>query len=212
MARAHAILQSQFPYHVTARCINREWFNLPLDLVWNIFSEELYLTSKFYNFQIHSFVLMSNHFHLIASTPDANISQCLHRLMGVVSKRLNECGNRINGTFAGRHFKTLLQHPNYYLNAYKYVYRNPVEAGLCRFPEKYPYSTLYGLLGQAHLMIPVVEDTTLFSDIEGTLSCLNTAPSPEKLESVRYALKRSHFQHRKNRQDGKVTLELGDLL
>ncbi|AGH96692.1 transposase [Pseudobdellovibrio exovorus] len=212
MARAQAILQSQFPYHITGRCINREWFHLHLELVWSIFSEELYVTSKIYNLQIHSFVLMSNHFHLIASTPDANISQCLHRLIGVVSRRLNECGNRINGTFAGRHFKTILQHPNYFLNTYKYVYRNPIAAGLCQRAEEYPYSTLYGLLGQAYLIIPVLEDTTLFSDVEGTLQWLNTTPNSEHWESVRYALKRSYFQPRKNREDGKVTLTLNDLI
>lgn len=87
MPRARAILQSEFPYHVTARCINREWFNVPMDKVWKIFCEELTRSHDVHNLQIHSFVLMSNHFHLIASTPEANISQAMHQFsIEVVSR------------------------------------------------------------------------------------------------------------------------------
>ncbi len=77
MPRAHAILQSEFPYNISARCINRDWFQIPMEEVWIIFCEELAETIQKHNLQVHSFVLMSNHFHLIASTPDANISQCI---------------------------------------------------------------------------------------------------------------------------------------
>ncbi len=94
MPRAIAIQQNEFPYSITARCINKEWFNLKMDTVWNIFSEELYLTNKYYNLQINAFVLMNNHFHLIATTPDANISQCMQYFMKNVSLRLSRAGNR----------------------------------------------------------------------------------------------------------------------
>jgi len=40
MPRAKTILQNEFPYNITARCINKEWFNLKMDTVWNIFCEE----------------------------------------------------------------------------------------------------------------------------------------------------------------------------
>ncbi len=199
MARARAILQSEFPYSINARCINREWFNLEMKIVWDIFCDELYMTSIVHRLKVHLFVLMSNHFHLVASTPQANISQCMQFFMGNVSRRLNEKGNRIDGTFAGRHFKTILQHPNYYLNAYKYSFRNPVTAGICKNVEDYPFSTLRAVLGFEKVRIPLVEDATLFSDIEGTLKWLNQAPEPERLEAVRYALKRPYYKVKKGK-------------
>ena len=212
MARAKAVLQSEYPYNISARCINREWFSLPMEVVWEIFCNELTLASKNHNLRIHSFVLMSNHYHLIASTPDANISVCMQQFMSRTSRRLTRAGNRINETFAGRHYKCILQHPNYFLNAYKYNYRNPASAGLCRRVEDYPYSTLRGKLKLSKLMLSVCEDTTLNSDPKGTLEWLNTAPSAEKLEGVRFGLKHQFFRSKKNRKNHKFVLSEFDLL
>lgn len=197
MARSKAIQQEEFPYHITARTINKEWFKIPLDDVWRVFEEELYMTTICYNLQVHSFVLMSNHFHLIAQTPDANISQCMHRLLGNTSRRLNDLGNRLNGNFAGRHYKTILHDPSYFLSAYKYVYRNPVDAGICERVQDYRYSSLPGLLGKQRLFTPIVADETLFSDIEGILKWLNQTPTADQLEAVRYGLKRPLFKPKK---------------
>lgn len=194
MARNKIVLQNQFPYHITGRCINKEWFNLPMDKVWNVFSDELYMTHITHNLQIHSFVLMNNHYHLIASTPDSNLSQCMLRFSQRVSFRLTRMGNRINQTFAGRYFKSILDQPNYYLNAYKYNYRNPVVAGLCERVQEYPYSTLNGLLGQSRLSVPVLFDDTLFANTEGTLKWLNEEPDLQKQEAVKFALTRKYFK------------------
>ena len=194
MPRHLAVLQSDHPYNISARCINRDWFKLPMDQVWEIFNEELYMTNMLYDLKIHSFVLMGNHFHMIATTPKANISKCMSYFMKNSSFRLTRAGNRINQTFGGRHFKTMLIKANHYLNAYKYNYRNPVEAGVCRLAEEYQYSTLSGLLGITRLQIPVCDDVTLFSDVEGTLRWLNQGVPSEKVEAVRYALKRPFFK------------------
>jgi putative transposase len=209
MGRSKAIEQSEFPYHITARNLNREWFNLPLEAVWAIFEEELFMTSKLHGLEIYAFVLMKNHFHLIARTPEANISQCMLRFMSNVSRRLNEKGNRINGNFAGRHFKTIIQENSYFLNTYKYVYRNPVEAGLAEKVEHYPFSTLFGLLGKAPLFIPLTEDTTLFSDPEETLIWLNSKPRTSQIEAIRYALKGQYFQSRKTNPENSLQIPPG---
>lgn len=212
MGRANCISQSEYPYFITARCINREWFNLPMEKVWEIFEEELYLASLLHNLKIHGFVLMSNHFHLIASTPDANISQCTHRFMGNVSRRLNEVGNRENQTFGGRHFKTVLSHPNYFLAAYKYLYRNPVKAGVCKMVEEYPFSSLQGLIGLRKVLIPLEPDETLFDNLEEGLRWLNTPPDAMKEEAVRYALKRATFESKKCRVTNKPIFTEDDAL
>lgn len=179
--------------------------------VWEVFCEELTRTVHDHHLLIHSFILMSNHYHLIASTPEANISQCMHQFMGRTSRRLTREGNRINECFAGRHYKCILQHPNFYLNAYKYNYRNPVAAGMCDRVEDYPYSTLRILLKRTEPTIPMANDHTFFSDPSGTLKWLNTAPDVEKLEGVRYGLKRQFFTSKKN-SDNKPLITENDLL
>lgn len=212
MSRARAILQSEYPYNINARCINREWFNISMQDVWQIFCEELTRVHRDDNLVIHSFVLMSNHFHLIASTPNSNISACMQKFMGRSSRRLTRAGNRINESFAGRHFKCILQSHNYFLNAYKYNYRNPVTAEICPAVEDYEFSTLYTQVRKMKSPIPVVEDLTYDCDPMGTLKWLNKKPDPSKLEAVRYALKRPYFKSKKCRSHNKPLISEDDLL
>lgn len=211
MARHRAILQSLYPYNISARCINREWFNIPIDRVWGIFCEELNRTIREKGLVVHSFVLMSNHFHLIASTPLANISECMHQFMTRTSRRLTQEGNRINETFAGRHYKCILNSHPYYLNAYKYNYRNSVAAEICSSVEDYPFSTLRGLLSPSESRILICEDSAFLEDKTGTLQWLNTAPDSVKLEAFRFGLRRQYFKSKKDR-NGRLLIAEGELL
>ncbi|MDZ4660943.1 MAG: transposase [Pseudomonadota bacterium] len=197
MARNPAILQSTHPYNVGARCINREWFNIPMDEVWEIMSRQLFFIRHAYNVRIHSFVLMSNHFHLLISTPEANLSQAMANFMGETSRYLNLAGNRENETYAGRHFRSIIENYHSFTHAYKYNYRNPVKCGTVTHVESYKYSTLHGLLGLSHLQIPVEEDLLLFPDIQDTLNWLNTDSGNDNSLVIKYALKRKVFKMRK---------------
>lgn len=162
--------------------------------VWQIMEEQLHFLDHAYNVRIQLFVLMKNHFHLVMSTPDLNLSEAMGWFMRETSRSLTRAGNRINQTYGGRYFRCVIASDHYYLNAYKYIYRNAVTAGVVTRAELYPFSTLPGLLGLHPLRIPVKEDLTLFSDVEGTLSWLAQAPSAENLESVRRALKKREFK------------------
>lgn len=178
-----------------------------MDTVWKIFCEELKLANEVHNLQIHSFVLMSNHFHLIASTPNANISQAMHQFMRRTSKSLTRVGNRINQTYAGRHYKCILQQYSYYMNAYKYNYRNPVAAGVCHNVEDYPYSTLPMVLGLRPHDFPIVDDILMAENRDGILKWLNTAPDPEKLEAVKLGLRRQFFNAKRSVKSGLQLIE-----
>lgn len=212
MPRAKTILQSDYPYNITARCINREWFSIPMENVWSIFCDELTETVSRYDLQIHSFVLMSNHFHLIATTPKSNISNCMQYLMGKTSRRLTQFGNRINETYGGRYYKCILQSHTYYLNAYKYNYRNPVTAGLCELVEDYYFSTLSALVKSQKSQIPLIEDLTYTSAPKETLSWLNQRPEAVKLEAAKWGFKKQYFKSKKCQVTNKLILESHEIL
>ncbi len=72
--------------------------------VWRIFESQLYFCKHAFNLKIYSFVLMSNHYHLILSAPDCNLSEAMQYFIREVSRELNRCGNRINRTFSSRFF------------------------------------------------------------------------------------------------------------
>lgn len=199
MARKNTNLNCVGPFHVTLRTINKEWFRLSMDETWEIFERWLYFSKHAFNLEIHSFVLMSNHYHMLVSTPDHNLILALTYFHRELSRDLNRCGGRINRNFSGPYFKCRLQSYHYFLNCYKYVYQNPVRAGLVDRAEDYKFSTLSGKLGKFPLLIPVVNDSLLFEgDLSKNLLWINKEIDPQDLDSMRGALKKSEFLLRKD--------------
>jgi len=205
MPRKPVVPSPNHPYHVTARCINRERFSLPLDIVWSIFEDYLYLIAIGYQVRIHCFVLMPNHFHLMVSTPQANLGQAMLYLLRETSREINRLSGRINQTYGGRYHKSLISSHHYFMCAYKYVYRNPVRAKLSHAVEDYPFSTLAGLCGRRRLLIPTVEDALLFTPgiDDRHISWLNTEPKAGHDEEMRLALKRPYFAFETPRKTGR---------
>jgi putative transposase len=165
-----------------------------MEQVWEIMSQQLYFIRIAYEVDILAFVLMSNHFHMLIRTPHANLSLAMARFMRETSRGITKAAHRINQTWGNRHFRCIIESNHYYLHSYKYIYRNPVTAGMCDRVEDYPFSTLSGLLGAQRLLIPVAEDLTLFSDVEGTLQWLNRKPEEKHWETVRRALRKERFK------------------
>ena len=183
-----------------------------MQFVWEIFCEELYRANREHNLKILNFILMSNHFHMIAYTPEANISDCMQQLMFRTSRRLTTSGNRINQTYAGRYFKCILQSQQFLMNAYKYSYRNPVAAGICKNVEDYEFSTIQFLLSSQTSAFPIIKDEIFSSDPPGIIKWLNMAPDPEKLEGVRYGLKRQYFTSKRNIHNKKLLISEFDTI
>lgn len=194
MPRSKVPLQSQLPYHVGARSINADWFAIPMDEVWRIMCNQLFFIHHAFQVEILAFVLMNNHFHLLIRTPLGNLSSAMGWFMRESSRDLTRAGNRINQAYGGRFHRSLIATNHYLLNAYKYVYANPLKAGIADRAEHYPYSTLPGLLGWNQLLIPVSEDPFLFPDLEGTLDWLNRPVDSSHWDSVRNALRKKEFK------------------
>lgn len=205
MPRKPVIISCEHPYHVTARCLNREWFDLPMESVWSIMEDYLFLISVSYKVRIHSFVLMSNHIHLLVSCPENNISEALRYFLTETSRELGRLSGRVNQTWGSRNYKSLVSSYQYYLNVYKYIYSNPTRAGAATYAEEYPFSTLAGLCGQRNLFIPLAPDDLLFNPTfdDSVLRWINTPSSLEALEEVRKALRRPKMEFRTLRSSGK---------
>jgi putative transposase len=209
MPRKTHPIHSEFPYHVSARSHGGDWFRIRPEQAWKVMSDYLYFISLVYEVKIHAFVLMSNHFHLLVSTPKANLSEAMNYFMRETSKEINRVSGHCNQVYGGRFYRTLITSPFYLDHAYKYVYRNPVKAGLVQKCEEYRFSTLHGLLGQSRLSIPVIEDHRIFGQglLENTLQWINTKPTEINDEAMGRALKRKNFKFARGRNSGGNTLE-----
>ena len=205
MPRKIFIQNPENPYHISARSNNRDWFALPMDEVWFIFGRFLYLLHHAYGVEIYAFVLMNNHFHLLARFPMGNLIKAMQYFMRETSRCIAFESERINHVYGGRFFRCEIGSFHYFTHTYKYVYRNPVEARLCNFAEEYPYSTLNGLIGKTPLLIPMQPDTLLFENggVEQTLTWLNRRPPQEEKEMIRKALRKNEFKLAKKRSTEK---------
>lgn len=157
MPRPLTIRQAIFPYHVTTRSNDKKWFELPLDEVWNISQRALYEAHKKHPAELISYVLMNNHYHLIIRTPDANIDKFMHEFNSRIAKGIKaECSNR-NRIWGDRYHWCLIKSTQYFANCYRYVYQNPIRAGMVTRAEDYPYSTLYYLKRNKKFVIPIFD-------------------------------------------------------
>jgi len=166
-----------------------------MDEVWTIFSRYLFFIHYAFNVKIHCFVLMNNHFHMVLSTPNANLDSAMNYFMRETSRIISKETGRINQTYGGPYNWSILRSSIYFSHCYKYVYRNPIEAGLSTRVELYKYSTLRGLLGFEHTIIPIEDDELLFQCLEDHLLWLNTSyPSKEVMLDIKNAMGKKEFK------------------
>jgi putative transposase len=147
-----------------------------------------------YHAHVHAFVLMDNHFHLILSTPEGNLDRIMQYFMRETSKRIGRETGRINRVFGARYQRSVLDSEDYFLNALKYVFRNPVAAGLCNRVEDYPYSTLPWTLNRKVAGFALSEEPEFLFRLvprgQQLLSWLNKSFSAEQADVVRKGLRR----------------------
>lgn len=198
MPRRILVRSNVSPYHVTARCNNREPFHNDLDEVWKIFTFEFNSVVETHQALIHAFVLMPNHFHLIISTPKDDLGLVMRTFMASVTKHLNTKSGRIGRVFGSRYHWSLISSTHYYDCALKYVYRNPVKAGLTENVENYPYSTLIIALGNRAADIPISPVLGYDFNIPGNnnskfLGWLNQPFQGEQHQAIHKALQKKKF-------------------
>jgi putative transposase len=201
-----ALLRSiELPYHITSRTNNRELFPGDLNYTWKVLTNELYLQFVFYRIRIHAFVLMPNHFHLLITSPSRDIDLVMKEVLGSTTRILNTKHCRSGHIFGGRYFWSLIQEPAYFAHALKYVYRNPVKAGICENVGEYPFSTYAGIVGEAPLPVPICPpfnnmDLAVPKDLERLDQWINAAHSLEQNEAIKKALRRKRFEIFRNRK------------
>ncbi len=202
------------PYHVRARSHNRELFEVPIAEAWAIYEDYLFLLKNGFGVRIHSFVLMPNHFHMLATFPEGNLSPSMRYFMRETSREFSRGSGRINQSYGSRFGRSVIPTYHYFMNAYKYVYRNPVRAKLCTSVEEYPFSTLHSLCGFQKCAIPLEEDTLLFEPnfSSRTLIWLNQEPNPDLEEEMRIGLKRPIFELKNSSKTRKPSVLIDQLL
>jgi putative transposase len=160
---------------VTIRCNNKDWFDLPLSVVWEICLKGLKRAHHVVPVDIQAFVLMSNHYHLLIWTPNADLDKFMFEFNRFLSLEIRTQTGRINRIFGDRYKWSLIQNDSYYFTVEKYIYQNPLAAKIVSRCEDYPYSTLYYVVKNLSFSVPLkqLERESLIS--ENYLNLINTS-------------------------------------
>lgn len=112
-------------YHVTARGNIRQpiYFD-PRDR-WH-FLERLGEMSRRHGVEVHAYVLMDNHYHLLVRTPRANLSAALQWLNVAYSLWWNRRHDRVGHVFQGRFKAVVVESGQWVLECSLYLHLNPV--------------------------------------------------------------------------------------
>lgn len=142
-------LRIEFPgalYHVTSRGDGREAIFMDDDdrhLFLGVFSEII----RDFNWVVHAYCLMDNHYHLIIETQGGNLSKGMRQLNGVYTQRFNRRHKRVGHVFQGRYKAILVQKDSYLMELARYVVLNPVRAEMVRQVEGWPWSSYRATAG-----------------------------------------------------------------
>jgi len=104
---------------------------------------------KRFNWVVHAWCQMTNHYHLLIETPEGNLSAGMRQLNGVFTQNFNRRHARVGHVFQGRYKAILVDRDAYLLELARYIVLNPVRAGMVAQAPDWPWSSCRAMLGQA---------------------------------------------------------------
>lgn len=141
MPRRPRIKLSGIPMHIVQRGINREpCFFAEED--YQCYLHWLWKSAADWSCDIHAYVLMTNHVHLLITPngPDASA-----KLMQSIGRRyvqyINRQYKRTSSLWEGRYKSSLIHAEDYLLACMRYIELNPVRAGMVADPGQYRWSS-----------------------------------------------------------------------
>lgn len=147
MARLPRLTVPGYPHHIIQRGNNRQPIfatNADYELLLALIDEH----ARKQHVAIHSYVLMTNHFHLLA-TPET--AEGIPQMMQAVGRRYVRTYNlrhaRTGTLWEGRYRSTLVQAERYLLACMVYIDLNPVRAGMVADPAEYAWSSYRYYIG-----------------------------------------------------------------
>ena len=97
---------------------------------------------------IHSYCLMTTHFHILVSTINHEIWKIMKYLMHNYAMYFNRKYQTRGHVFDARYVSCLVEDGRYFLEVSRYIHLNPVKAHMVREPLSYKYSSYLSFLSE----------------------------------------------------------------
>ena len=148
MARLPRLSVPGYPHHIIQRGNNRQAiFSSTADYM--LLLALLKENAQKFGVAVHAYVLMTNHFHILATPEQLNSLPLMMQAVGRSYVRyFNDAQHRSGTLWEGRYRSTLIQTDRYLLTCMAYLDLNPVRAGLVRQAKEYEWSSHRHYIGQ----------------------------------------------------------------
>ena len=94
-----------------------------------------------YKIKIHSYCLMTNHYHFLIETPHPNLSQAIKWINVAYAIYFNRKRRRSGHLFQGRFKAVVVDADEYLKHLSRHIHLNPVRAGMVTHCKDYPWSS-----------------------------------------------------------------------
>ena len=125
-------------HHIINRGVARSKIFLK-DKDYEKFLEILEKTKEIYSFNIHSFCLMNNHYHLLIEIQHNNLSLIARQINSKYAQYFNKEYKRAGPLWQGRFKNYYVYNENYLYMLYKYIEQNPIKAKISKTIGEYKW-------------------------------------------------------------------------
>ena len=101
---------------------------------------------------------MSNHYHIVATATEENLHRAMQYLNSRIAVRYNKHTGRSGHLWGDRYRSCIIDTDDYYLACVRYIYRNPIRAGMVTDLEEYPDSSFQFWAFGKKIDVILVED------------------------------------------------------
>jgi len=113
------------------------------------FIELLASVAREYKFNIHSFCLMDNHYHILIENTRENLSSGMRQLNAQYASYFNKRHARVGHLWQDRFKSWYVLDQSYLFTLFKYIESNPVKAKMTQAIGEYMYCATYSILRDA---------------------------------------------------------------
>lgn len=150
MARLPRLTLADLPHHVIQRGNNRQAIFVDREdreMLMGLLTENV---AKF-GVALHAYVLMDNHFHLLATPASGDgLPLCMQAVGRRYVRYFNDRHGRSGTLWEGRYKSTVIQPERYLLTCMAYIDLNPVRAGWVANAADHPWSSYHHYAGLRH--------------------------------------------------------------
>jgi len=139
---------------------------------------------KEYKFNIHSFCLMNNHYHLLVENLKENLSDGMRQINSRYATYFNKRHKRVGHLWQGRFKSSFVLDENYLFTLFKYIESNPVKAKISSKIGEYKYCATYSILRDG--VPPYLHNSFVLRDylLEDLIKILNIPLNKKEMENI----------------------------